>query len=79
MARMPPGSFGPPEVYRAISKAGVPMILLLNPEWVQHVAFHSVNVCGMVWRFAPTKAERVELSEPLLSATFTSRGLSCMK
>ena len=69
MRPAPPRSFGPADVHRAILKAGVAMVLMLNPEWQQYVAHDSVNVCGLVWRFAPTKADRIVLSEPLLRAS----------
>ncbi len=69
MGAAPPRSFGADDVYRAISKAGVPFILMLNPDWLNHhVRWEPLDLCGLIWRFAPTRAERIEIREPLRSA-----------
>lgn len=58
--RRPSGTFGPEDVLRAISTAGVPFILFLNPEWIAHIAQRSPNFFGVSWKFKSTTAYRVE-------------------
>jgi hypothetical protein len=42
---------------------------MLNPEWLNHhVRWEPLNVCGLIWRFAPTKADRIEIRDPLKAA-----------
>jgi len=67
MNAAPPGSFGSEDIHRAISKAGVPLFLMLNPEWLNHMGYHSPDFAGVRWRFKLTRAERVEINEPLAS------------
>ncbi len=67
MTPNPPGSFGRDDIRRAISRAGVPAVLMLNPDWQHHVAHESVDICGVQWRFALTKAERIEVRDPFSS------------
>jgi TIR domain len=63
-----PRSFGPDDVYTAISRAGVPFVLMLNPDWLHHqVSWEPLNICGLIWRLSPTKADKVEIREPLRS------------
>ena len=68
MRPRPPGSFGASEIHRAISRAGVPLLFMLNPEWLQHAGHYSPNLAGVVWRFDLTSAERVEVRDPLVTA-----------
>ena len=65
MAPRPPRSFTAEDVHRAVSKAGIPMLLLLNPEGLNHVGDEPLDVCGVIWRFAMTRAERITLREPV--------------
>ena len=61
MLTVPPHTFGAGDVHRAVSRAGVPLLFMLNPEWQAHVSYDSPDVSGLVWRFAPTTAERIEV------------------
>lgn len=68
MGPRPPRSFGALEIHRAISRAGVPLLIMLNPEWLQHAGHYSPNLADVVWRFDLTKAEQVEVTDPLVTA-----------
>jgi hypothetical protein len=58
----PVGTFGPAEVFAAIAIAGVPLILFLNKEWLQHVGYSSPNFSDIWWRFERTKATKLQTS-----------------
>jgi len=62
-----PGSFGPTEINRAIAKAGVPFVLMLNPEWLQHVSYSSPDFANISWHFGLTKADRIDVAPPLIT------------
>jgi hypothetical protein len=62
MPSRPVGTFGPTEIFTAVSKAGVPFILFLNKEWLCHVGYRVPNFCDVWWQFNRTKATKVQTS-----------------
>jgi hypothetical protein len=65
MAKLARHTFGPKDVLTAVEKGGVPAVLFLNQEWVQHVDYSAPNIFGVSWRFNPTNAKRVEFAPEL--------------
>src|SRR6202049_2287571 len=53
-------SFGPPDIFQAISVAGVPAVLFLKPEWAWRV-IESPNFFGVTWHLGQIKASVITI------------------
>lgn len=64
---------GPPEVFRAITVAGVPAVLFLNPEWLSRIVVGFPSFLGLTWIVKPTRATLFQMNN-LLRTTFGELG-----
>jgi len=62
-----PGTFGPTDVFRAISHAGVPAIIFVNFEWARRAAFDFPNWVGIRWSFRRTRSLKFSVNGALSS------------
>jgi hypothetical protein len=59
------GMFGPSDVLTAVSRAAVPLLIFLNPEWIRHVLHDSPDYCKLSWSFSRTSATKFSVAEEL--------------
>lgn len=58
-----PSPFGPKDVLNAITLAGVPAIIFLNPEWLLRAGGSFPNFIGMVWQTASVQSRKILITE----------------
>jgi hypothetical protein len=62
MPSLLPGTFGPADIFAAISKAGIPFILFLNNEWLCRVRHYPPNFSDVLWQFQRTVATKLQIT-----------------
>jgi hypothetical protein len=63
MATVPPGTFGAPDIFTAVSKGGIPFVIFLNKEWLRHAGYYSPDFCNVSWTFQRTKANKLSITK----------------
>ncbi len=58
-----PSPFGPKDVLNAITLAGIPAVIFLNPEWLLRSGGSFPNFIGMVWRTASVHSRKILITE----------------